>query len=172
MDPKEAYIDEYFEIACRVEYYRAYRDHCRRWTNGIELFLHATSLSTVGGWAFAQHLGALWAGVLIAAELTRYFRDFIPVFARHKKLTDAIPAMREIHEQAEAAIYSVITGKKDGVELSDARIADMTVGFRQRRVRVEDVYFGEVGLPPRPELAKFTAEAVKIRLEKQLGGKG
>ncbi|MFM7347199.1 MAG: hypothetical protein ACKO1J_17740 [Tagaea sp.] len=167
MDPHQAYIDEYFEVACRVEYYRAYRDHCRKWTKWIEGLLHLASLSTIAGWSLAQNLGWLWAIVLVAAELVRYFKDFIPHFARLKKLNDAIPALREVEERADKSLFAVLKQEKGPKDIDD-----LAVDFRQQRNRIEDTYFGDVGLPEKRELANSTAEVVKSRLERRLGKRG
>ena len=143
---QERYWKELYQLRVHVNYTEIYLGKSEITDRNLNIFLAATSSSSICGWAVWQEYSFIWALIIASSQFLNAIKTFLPFKRRKKSLSGLLHELEELLIFAEMRWYDVSEGK-----LTEEEIHKLQFQIRSRKTKSLKKYFPNQTLPEKME---------------------
>ena len=150
------YWKELFALRVHVNYLELYMEKMELIEKSINIFLAATSSSSICGWAIWNEYSFVWAIIIATSQLIAAVKQFFPYRARLKASGSSMRELEEIAIFAEMKWFEVAEG-----DLTEKEINKLRFDIKTKKTRIMHKHLKMNTLPAKNKLldkAKSLAE--------------
>lgn len=148
--------------ALYVDLYLRRTENIDRYMN---MFLAATSSSSVGAWAVWQKHELVWGTLIAASQVLNAVKSYIPYSKRLRNLAGLSPDINALALVAESDWFKVCRG-----ELDEAEINNMHIRLKKKSLDLVQKHFKGSSLPSSNALEKKAGEICVGYMAAYFGG--
>lgn len=136
------YFNEFFDLLTHKYYLDIYHQKSVNINRVINVFLAATSSSSICGWAIWNEFAFIWGGIIAISQLLTVIKQYVPYKQRLKFLGKVLADFEILQNDAEKKWFDVSEGKLTIKEINDLRF-----DIREKKSAILIKYIGNEGLP-------------------------
>lgn len=118
---QERYWKELFQLKFHIYYVESHIHNAKKYDQRINIFMAATSSTSIGLWAIWKEWSFLWAMIIALSQVVAAIRPHLPFKTRLKIYSSMLREFEELFILAEAEWHEISLGKLVENDINKAR---------------------------------------------------